>query len=63
VRPFSRATLQGGLLVLLASIGLGWNALLGTNALAYYKNSKLRTIFITLAPGVNAIKLFSLVIY
>jgi hypothetical protein len=37
----------------LTNITLGWKSLPGTNALAYYSNSKLTTVnfFITLATG------------
>ncbi len=45
---------------LLTKIRIGWKGLLGTYTLAYYANSKIRTVksFITLGPRVDLIKLF-----
>jgi hypothetical protein len=44
---------------------VGWKGLPGTNTLAYYELSQIRYVngFITLGPGVNLIKLFTVVIY
>jgi hypothetical protein len=53
------------LLDLPANIRLDWKGLPQTNTLAYYENSKIRVVkcFVTLAPGVKPIKLFTSVNY
>jgi len=49
----------------LIRIRLGWKGLPGTNALGYYKNSKITLVksCITLASGANVTKLFMPIIY
>jgi hypothetical protein len=51
---------SGAPLAISASLRLAWKGQLGTNALAYneYSGIKEEKSFITLAPGVPAIKLF-----
>ncbi len=60
VKHLSDAPLKGRLLALPTNIRLGWKGLPGTNILAYYEKSQLTAVksFVTLAPGVNAIKLY-----
>jgi hypothetical protein len=62
MKHLSDAPLYGRLLALLTNIRLSWKGLAGTNALAYYEKSSLKAVksFITLATGVNVIKLFSI---
>jgi hypothetical protein len=55
------APLMGKLCGLLANIILCWKGLPVTNALAYLE--KRQKSFITLTPGFNVIKLFTVVIY
>jgi hypothetical protein len=59
MKHLSDAPLYGRLLALLANIRLSWKGLAGTNAQAYYEKSQLTAVksFITLATGVNVIKL------
>jgi hypothetical protein len=55
--------LSGRFLALPTNIRLAWKGLPGTNTPPYYEKLKLMSIksFITLATGVNVIKLFSFV--
>ncbi len=55
MKHLSGAPLCSGLLALHTNTRLGWKSLQGTNALAYYENSKLTAVksIITSASGVN----------
>jgi hypothetical protein len=59
VKHLSDAPLKGRLLALPTNIRQGWKGLLGIYALAYYEKSSLTAVksFITLATGLNLIKL------
>ncbi len=62
VKHLSGAPLSDRLLAVSTNNRLGWKGLPGANALAHYENSQLMAVksFITLDPGVNVIKLFSM---
>ncbi len=59
--PFRCSTLEY-VPALPANIRLGWKGLPGTNVLAYNEKSYLKR-FITLVPGANVIKLFTVISY
>jgi hypothetical protein len=61
----SDASFLGKLLVFPANIRPGWKVVASTNTLAYLASSTVmkEKSFITLKPGVGAIKLFTTVIY
>ncbi len=62
MKHLSDAPFKGWLLAIPTNIRPGWKGLPLRNALAYYEKSQLVAVksFITLAPGVNVIKLFHL---
>ncbi len=61
-KHLSDAPRKGRLLAFPTNITLGWKGLPGINALAYYEKSSLTAVksFITLATGLNLMKLFFL---
>ncbi len=65
VKHLSSAPLSDRLLAVSTNNRLGWKCLQGANALAHYENSQLMAVksFITLAQGVNVMKLCFGVIY
>ncbi len=64
VKHLSGARLKGRLLASPRNIRLGWKGLPRTNTLAYYESVNYsRKFFKALAPGVDVIKLFTVVIY
>ena len=65
MKQLSGTPLKGRLPALPTNIKLGCKGLPGTNTLAYYENPFITAvkIFIRLDPGVNVIKLFTVVIY